>query len=254
MDYQYENGRRYHAYREGAYILPNDDTEQQRLDMLHHVYRVIAGGALHYAPLSEDDPPSRVLDLGTGTGIWAIHFADEHPSSTVVGTDLSPIQPSWVPPNCQFFVHDFESQWDYTPDEHFEYIHARGLCGSVADWPRLYRQAYDALKPGGWFESQEFEADVYSDDGTLALAPHLTGWLEKLNDASDQFGKPLRIATSLKTWMEDAGFVDVQERSVKVSQVTHVARRSSLTLVSSTYLSVFVLHASSNPRSQTLLS
>jgi methylase of polypeptide subunit release factors len=33
-----------------------------------------------------------VLDIGTGTGIWAIDFADEHPEAEVIGTDLSPIQ------------------------------------------------------------------------------------------------------------------------------------------------------------------
>lgn len=33
-----------------------------------------------------------VIDIGTGTGIWAIDFADEHPESEVIGTDLSPIQ------------------------------------------------------------------------------------------------------------------------------------------------------------------
>lgn len=35
-----------------------------------------------------------MLDLGTGTGIWAIDFADEYPSANVIGTDLSPIQPT----------------------------------------------------------------------------------------------------------------------------------------------------------------
>lgn len=30
-DYIYENGRRYHRYREGSYPLPNDETEQERL-------------------------------------------------------------------------------------------------------------------------------------------------------------------------------------------------------------------------------
>jgi hypothetical protein len=30
LEYQYENGRRYHAYKSGAYALPNDETEQER--------------------------------------------------------------------------------------------------------------------------------------------------------------------------------------------------------------------------------
>lgn len=29
-DYIYENGRRYHSYRQGEYLMPNDDREQER--------------------------------------------------------------------------------------------------------------------------------------------------------------------------------------------------------------------------------
>jgi methylase of polypeptide subunit release factors len=35
----------------------------------------------------------RVLDLGTGSGIWAIEYADAHPEADVIGVDLSPVQP-----------------------------------------------------------------------------------------------------------------------------------------------------------------
>jgi methylase of polypeptide subunit release factors len=31
-------------------------------------------------------------DVGTGTGIWAIDFADQYNNAEVTGTDLSPIQ------------------------------------------------------------------------------------------------------------------------------------------------------------------
>jgi len=31
MKYRMENGRRYHAYKEGKYVLPNDEDENERL-------------------------------------------------------------------------------------------------------------------------------------------------------------------------------------------------------------------------------
>lgn len=59
---------------------------------------LVLDNKLYLAPLEKDI--QRVLDLGTGTGIWAIDFADEHPSASVVGTDISPIQPSVRWNNC----------------------------------------------------------------------------------------------------------------------------------------------------------
>lgn len=34
-------------------------------------------------PHQTDSKVKRVLDVGTGTGIWAIDFGDEHPDATV---------------------------------------------------------------------------------------------------------------------------------------------------------------------------
>lgn len=50
-------------------MLPNDEPEQDRLDLHHHVFRLILRGALHRAPIKPEDV-HRVLDFGTGTGIW----------------------------------------------------------------------------------------------------------------------------------------------------------------------------------------
>lgn len=68
-DYVFENGRRYHKFREGAYNFPNDDAEQDREDM-KHAMMVTLCQQLHFAPIG--DNPQNILDMGTGTGIWAI--------------------------------------------------------------------------------------------------------------------------------------------------------------------------------------
>jgi hypothetical protein len=69
-DYMFENGRRYHRFREGTYNFPNDDVEQEREDMKHAMVKLLCSQKLHFAPIG--DNPQEVLDLGTGTGIWAI--------------------------------------------------------------------------------------------------------------------------------------------------------------------------------------
>ncbi|KAG5918430.1 hypothetical protein E4U53_004090, partial [Claviceps sorghi] len=47
-----------------------DKIEQDRLDLQHHLFTLTLGGKLYEAPLDERQI-SRVLDAGTGTGIWA---------------------------------------------------------------------------------------------------------------------------------------------------------------------------------------
>ena len=73
FSFVYVNGRRYHSESYKGYFMPNDEGEQDRLDLYHHMFLLLLGGDLYTAPL---DKPQRVLDVGTGTGIWAIDFAE----------------------------------------------------------------------------------------------------------------------------------------------------------------------------------
>ncbi|EEQ92432.1 uncharacterized protein BDCG_07552 [Blastomyces dermatitidis ER-3] len=75
VNYEYANGRRYAGYRRGEYLLPNDETEQDRLDLLHHVFLLLNDGKLLRAPIGPI--PQRALDIGTSTGIWALAIGEE---------------------------------------------------------------------------------------------------------------------------------------------------------------------------------
>lgn len=74
-DYMYENGRRYHRFREGMYNFPNDDVEQEREDMKHAMMKLLCSQKLHFAPINNN--PQEMMDVGTGTGIWAIE-SEQH--------------------------------------------------------------------------------------------------------------------------------------------------------------------------------
>jgi len=78
LKYRLENGRTYHSYKatEGVnYWLPNDDREADRLDLQYDAMLMTQGGQLYLCPAGKDGKPlNRVLDVGTGTGTWAIEF------------------------------------------------------------------------------------------------------------------------------------------------------------------------------------
>jgi methylase of polypeptide subunit release factors len=67
--------------------MPTDEIEQERLDIHHEIMFLLAGQELYKAPISTHNT-HRVLDIGTGTGIWAIDYANQHPQAEVIGLDL----------------------------------------------------------------------------------------------------------------------------------------------------------------------
>jgi hypothetical protein len=102
--YQFEHGRRYHGYRAGAYLFPNDEEELNRMDIEHQNCLVQFDGKLHLCPL---DNPREILDLGTGTGLWAIDMVglsdprreEVHAEpSTHLGRSISRMQRNWNGP------------------------------------------------------------------------------------------------------------------------------------------------------------
>ncbi|KAF6834762.1 phosphoethanolamine N-methyltransferase (TAM domain methyltransferase) [Colletotrichum musicola] len=204
FNYEYENGRRYHAYRAGQYLLPNDETEQERLDMTHHVFLLTLKGEICATPLEN---PQRILDIGTGTGIWAIEIGDIFPSAEVIGTDLSPIQPTWVPPNVHFEIDDATLNWTF-PKDHFDFIHARTLAGAIRDWPALLHQCYEHSQPGGRVEIAEGRANFFCDDDTLHKDSATWQWLSEFRKLSEPLG--FDIAPALPDMIRAEGFEDVE--------------------------------------------
>ncbi|KLJ11905.1 hypothetical protein EMPG_12958 [Blastomyces silverae] len=214
LNYEYANGRRYSGYKKGEYLLPNDETEQDRLDLLHHIFLLLLDGKLFRAPIGPN--PQRSLDLGTGTGLWALDFGDTYPSAQAIGVDLSPIQPTWVAPNVKFYVDDIETDWTYSRDEPFDIIHARQIGGSVGDWKKLLGQCMEHLKPGGYLELQEPEAWLLSDDDSMERATAATQYQVLCNEAAKKFGKEINVAGKFKQMLIDAGFEDVREEIHKL--------------------------------------
>lgn len=164
--------------------------------------------------LAPFDNVHRVLDIGTGTGIWVMEMGDAHPETEFLGNDLSPVQPSWVPPNVRWEVDDIESQWAYSKS--FDFIFCRTLPCAVGDWPKLVKQVYDNVKPGGWVEFQDHDLAFYSEDGTYSQSSDAALWVRLLANAARTAGKEPFPGPKLEQWVRNAGFTNITHQKFKL--------------------------------------
>ncbi|KAJ3542215.1 hypothetical protein NM208_g4210 [Fusarium decemcellulare] len=196
------------------YRASNDDAQNEALDIIHHVLTLLLDNKLHMAPLKKDI--KKVIDIGTGTGIWAIDFADEYPHAEVVGTEISPIQPSWVPPNLQFQIDDCTQEWTFDQNSQ-DFVHIRWLFGSIKDWTALFKQAYKVLRPGGYVESHEASIHFRSDDGTVNEKTAMGQFGKFFVEGGKKMGRSMTVVEDeiQRKSIEEAGFEAIEEANFK---------------------------------------
>ena len=149
--------------------------------------------------------------------LFVSDFADEFPNAEVIGTDVSPIQPSWLPPNVKFELDDCNQEWTWA-DDSFDFINMRLLVGIVDDWYALFRNAFRVCKSGAWVESSGTSTRFLSHDGTVKDGSAIDQWGKVFQEGGKKTGRTFSIVELdlQKKAMEAAGFVDVTIRDIEV--------------------------------------
>ncbi|CCC11143.1 hypothetical protein SMACR_03857 [Sordaria macrospora] len=217
FQYREVHGRTYHAEIGNAEAWePNDKRHVDAMEILHHAIMLQLEGKLYLSPLDKKKV-EKVLDVATGSGLWAIDFADEFPNAEVIGTDVSPIQPSWVPPNVKFELEDCNREWAW-PENTFDFVNLRTLIGVVDDWYALFRNAYRVAKPGSYVESYVPGSDILSDNGSVKEDSPYDQWCKVFREGGKKLGRTFAVYQEdlQRKCMEAAGFVDIQFKDIQV--------------------------------------
>lgn len=150
-------GRRYVS--DVPYALPKDGGEIQRLDFQHFLLKY-GLQANFLAPINQ---PMSILDVGCGTGRWAMEVAQQFPRAKVVGVDMVPTEKFTSgyglvrqPDNYQFVKGNVLEGLPF-PDGSFTFVHQRLLVAAVPKerWPSVIRELVRVTRVGGWVEVAE---------------------------------------------------------------------------------------------------
>lgn len=191
------------------YVLPVDAEEGKRLNDQHEAIKCSAGGKLVMAPL-QLGPGDKVLDCGTGTGIWLLDLASECPSTVSLhGTDISPHlfpPPTSTPPNVTFSQHPILNP-PPSYSSSFTLVNQRMLFAGLpaADWPAALRTHFEMLRPGGWVQLCELHLAGFSPQDAPRTA-RVRAMVYALLAARGLDGD---CALRLAGWAHDAGFVNI---------------------------------------------
>ncbi|KAI0764647.1 S-adenosyl-L-methionine-dependent methyltransferase [Fomes fomentarius] len=168
--------------KEGNYVFRQAEgvrEEIERLDALHKGVTEFFQGGLSLADWGGFSPTS-ILEIGSGSGAWAIDAATRYPLARVVAIDLSPLPDRPLPPNLEFQRVNISEGYPFE-DESFDVVHARLVMLHVNNGAEALRRAIKLVKPGGYIIVEDPNDYNMADNGG-PLPPGLqafhTGWFK----------------------------------------------------------------------------
>lgn len=160
------------------------------------------------------ESPSKIIDIGCGTGLQTDLLAKRYPNATIVGIDRSPVpdlRPK--PDNVTYVLGDFHellsSKHKLLQPGTFDLVYGRMLLLAVSSWPQHLENMKAMLKPGGYIECQEIDFhEIY--DKTDRLLSANWKWPEVWARWPKEQGLDITMAKQLPSLLQGAGFGAVE--------------------------------------------
>jgi len=149
------------APRKDVYQLPVNNEELARLNNQHALLKMFIGGN-YTGPIKEElahksGEEKNILDLGCGTGAWAMDMATDFPHCSVVGADVSPMDVGLAPRNLRIDVCDANEGLTRYQNAQFNLVNARLIAMGIKNYPSLIGEISRILKPYGFLQLQEWD-------------------------------------------------------------------------------------------------
>jgi len=163
-----------------------------------------------------------VIDLGCGSGGWAMDIARQYPEISVTGVDNNESLLQYVKAharvreleNVQFQTMNILLPLDF-PDTSFDLVNARCLFSSFTpkDWPLLLQECKRILRPGGTLRLTEMER---ANSNSPALEKFWDIYAKALFVSGRSFsrtGRFIGLTPYLGSLLHDAGFEQIGNRA-----------------------------------------
>ena len=203
------DGRRY--LRGSPYILPKDLLETNRLDFQHYLMRSLLYS--NYSVPLPKETELRILDVGSGTGLWMREMGRAFPQAQMVGFDIEPQGKSTFSdlPNARWVQGDVLKGLPFL-ERSFDYVHQRLMVAAIPanDWPHVVSELVRVTAPNGWVELLE-GGHVFEHAGPYTQ--QFMAWWQAVSRIN---GFDTSLMENLGMLLREAGLHHIVERRIRV--------------------------------------
>lgn len=203
-----------HYCKGSEYLLPIDEKARDCEKRLYRIFDDLVGLCCTQIPDYFGSSRFYVIDIGTGTGFWAINFAKKHPTAEVLGLDLSDQWPVIQPENCYFEVGDLENA-DKFLGVRFHMVFSHSMLFAIRDWQGFCKSSFNSLFSGGCIEIQEitFPLHHHPEGPEEACSSNIDKWAKLVTEGARECGIDLKATDTIYQCLSDAGFVEIECRT-----------------------------------------
>ena len=191
--------------------------EHKRLNDQAAGFADLMKGKIIHAPLRN---PTKILDVGCGTGFVTRHLGSVYPSATVYGVDISPVPPpdtsdaiSHTPPNVVFIIGDIRTLAEEDgriKAGNFDCIFQRLLICGMTNWQSYISQIATLLRPGGWLEIHDGAEILFNAKRSHEMISADWKWQHAMRRGAAELGLDLDVGLHAQDYMRKAGLVNVK--------------------------------------------